>query len=99
MDRKERQPGCGKGGTVPLCHGDAVDSVSAYGKNFALLTQGEDHKGAFMKKLAIAFAAAAALVIIAAPLSQANANNKKLWQGWVEEVQKAVSGAKAPAKK
>jgi hypothetical protein len=48
-----------------------------------------------MKKLAIAFAAAAALVIVAAPLSQAVAKNKTLWQGWVEEVQKAAQGAKA----
>jgi hypothetical protein len=51
-----------------------------------------------MKKLAIAFAAAAALVLVAAPLTQAVAKDKKLWEGFMEEMQK-LSGATAAKKK
>lgn len=52
-----------------------------------------------MKKLAIAFAAAAALVLVAAPLTQAVAKDKKLWEGFMEEMQKAASGTTAAKKK
>lgn len=52
-----------------------------------------------MKKLAIVFAAAAAFVLLAAPLSQATAQKKKLWEGWVEEVKKAHDNVVARAKK
>jgi hypothetical protein len=59
-----------------------------------------------MKKLAFVFAAAALLVLVAGPITQASAQNKKLWEGWIEELQKARSNvtmigqpAAAPAKK
>lgn len=61
-----------------------------------------------MKKLAIAFAAAAVLVLVAGPIIQANAQEKRLWDGWIEELQKARGNvamigqpapAAAPAKK
>jgi cytochrome c oxidase assembly factor CtaG len=52
------------------------------------------HLGVYMKKLAIAFAAAAALTVAAAPLTDALAANKKLWEGWVEEMKKAAEGMK-----
>jgi hypothetical protein len=48
-----------------------------------------------MKKLGIALAAAAAIVLAAAPMTQAV--SKTLWEGWMEEVQKARTGATAPA--
>ena len=63
-----------------------VDSAFAYGKTFALL-------GVFMKKLGIVLAALAVIVIAAAPAAQAN--SKKLWEGFVEELQKARTGAMA----
>ena len=53
--------------------------------------------GVFMKKLGIALAATALIVLAAAPVAQAN--SKKLWDGWIEELQKARSGIVAPAKK
>jgi hypothetical protein len=46
-----------------------------------------------MRKFGLIIAALAALVIAAAPVSSAFAQAKKdktLWQGWVEEVQKAM---------
>ena len=48
-----------------------------------------------MRKLAIAFAAAAVLVLVAAPVS--HAAGKKLWEGWIEEMQKAHAGIMAKA--
>ncbi len=51
-----------------------------------------------MKKLALAFAAAFALVVMAAPLSQAVAQ-KKLWEGWLEDVRKLQADIAAKAKK
>ena len=51
-----------------------------------------------MKKLGIALAALAVIVLAAAPAAQAN--SKKLWDGWIEELQMARAGATAaPAKK
>lgn len=52
-----------------------------------------------MKKLALAFAAAAALVIVAAPLTQATAANKKLWEGWWDDVKKVQADIAAKSKK
>ena len=49
--------------------------------------------GVFMKKLGIVLAALAVIVIAAAPAAQAN--SKKLWEGFVEELQKARTGAMA----
>jgi ABC-type glycerol-3-phosphate transport system substrate-binding protein len=46
-----------------------------------------------MRKIALLIAAFAALAIAAAPLSSAFAQakkEKKLWEGWVEEMQKAA---------
>lgn len=46
-----------------------------------------------MRKIGLVIAALAALVIAAAPLSSAFAQakkDKKLWEGWVEEMQKAA---------
>jgi hypothetical protein len=40
-----------------------------------------------MKKLAIVLAAAAVLFVAAAP--SADAANKKLWEGWMEDMKKA----------
>jgi type IV secretory pathway VirB2 component (pilin) len=52
-----------------------------------------------MRKLALVFAAAIALAIVAGPFTQA-ANSKTLWEGWMEELQKAAKGTTAaPAKK
>ena len=51
--------------------------------------------GVFMKKLGIALAAAAVIVLAAAPVTQAV--SKTLWEGWMEEVQKARAGVMAPA--
>jgi hypothetical protein len=48
-----------------------------------------------MKKIGIALAAAAVIVLAAAPMSPAQ--SKKLWEGFVEELQKARAGATAPA--
>jgi hypothetical protein len=48
-----------------------------------------------MKKLGIALAAVAVIVLAAAPAAQAQ--SKKLWDGFVEELQKARTGAVAPA--
>jgi hypothetical protein len=52
-----------------------------------------------MKKLAIAFAAAAAFVLFAAPMTQAVAKDKTLWSGLMEELQKAASGTTMAKKK
>lgn len=49
-----------------------------------------------MKKLGIALAALAVIVLAGAPAAQAQ--SKKLWEGWMEEVQKVRMGvAPAPA--
>jgi hypothetical protein len=48
-----------------------------------------------MKKLGIALATAAVIVLAAAPMSPAQ--SKQLWEGFVEELQKARTGATAPA--
>jgi hypothetical protein len=58
--------------------------------------------GEVMKKLAFAFAVGALLVLVAGPVTNANAQNKKLWEGWIEELQKArgnvvMVGQPAPA--
>lgn len=57
--------------------------------------------GVPMKKLAIVFAATAALFLAAAPLTSAVAANKTLWQGWMDDVKKLQSdiAAKSAAKK
>jgi hypothetical protein len=58
--------------------------------------------GESMKKLGIAFAAAAALILAAAPLTSAFAANKTLWGGWMEDVKKLqsdISGKMAAKKK
>lgn len=52
-----------------------------------------------MRKLALVFAVAVTFGIVAAPFTQAVAANKKLWEGWMEEVQKAMAGTPAAAKK
>jgi hypothetical protein len=52
-----------------------------------------------MRKLALVFAAAAALAIVAGPLTQAVAADKKLWEGWIEELQKAAQGTSMAGKK
>lgn len=51
-----------------------------------------------MKKLALAFVAAFALVAAAAPLSQAYAQ-KKLWEGWMEDVKKLQADIAGKMKK
>ena len=53
-----------------------------------------------MKKLAIVLAAAAVLFVAAAP--SADAADKKLWEGWMEDVKKLqsdISGKMAAKKK
>jgi hypothetical protein len=60
-------------------------------KFFAVFTKGEDNLGVPMKKLAIVLAAAAALTLTAAPLTSAVAADKKLWEGWMEDVKKLQS--------
>jgi hypothetical protein len=51
-----------------------------------------------MRKLALVFAAAITLAIVAGPFTQA-AYSKTLWEGWMEEVQKAMAGTSAAKKK
>lgn len=48
-----------------------------------------------MKRLAIVFAAAAALMLAAAPLTSAVAADKKLWEGWMQDVKKLQSDISA----
>ena len=52
-----------------------------------------------MKKLAIVLAALAVIGVAMSPafVAPVQAQDKKLWQGWMEEVQKARMGATAPA--
>jgi hypothetical protein len=55
-----------------------------------------------MKKLAIVLAALAVIGIAMSSAVQAQSAGKTLWQGWMEEVQKAMqpkAPAPAPAKK
>ncbi|MCC6946723.1 MAG: hypothetical protein IT539_03065 [Bradyrhizobiaceae bacterium] len=47
-----------------------------------------------MRKLALVFAVAVTFGIVATPFVQAVAADKKLWEGWIEEVKKAAEGAK-----
>jgi hypothetical protein len=51
-----------------------------------------------MKKLAIVLAALAVIGIAMSSTVMAQSAGKTLWQGWMEELQKASQGA-APAKK
>lgn len=51
--------------------------------------------GVPMKKFAIVFAAIAALFLAAAPLTSAVAANKKLSEGFMEEMKKAHEGVMA----
>jgi hypothetical protein len=55
-----------------------------------------------MKKFAILLAATAVLFVAAAPLTNAVAKDKKLWEGWMEDVKKVhsdISGKMAAKKK
>jgi hypothetical protein len=50
-----------------------------------------------MKKLVIVLAAVAAIGVAMSTAVMAQSAGKTLWQGWMEEVQKAAQGASAPA--
>lgn len=52
-----------------------------------------------MKKLAIVLAALAVIGVAMSPalVTPVQAEDKKLWQGWMEEMQKVRMGAAAPA--
>ena len=55
--------------------------------------------GVPMKKLAIVLAALAVIGVAMSPafVAPVQAQDKKLWQGFMEEMQKARAGATAPA--
>jgi hypothetical protein len=79
---------------------DTVDSANAFGKLWQSSHWVRIILGVSMNKLAIVLAAIAALFLAAAPLTSAVAADKKLWEGFMDEMKKAREGAMAkPAAK